>query len=550
MKKKLSIFFMLLLVASTVLAACGGKKEEDKTANEGEKPAQEAPAKEQVLNLLETSEIPSLDSTLATDSVSFRVMNNVFEGLFRLDQNNEPTPGMAESYEVSEDGKVYTFKLRDAKWSNGEPVTANDFVYAWRKALDPNTGAEYAYIMYDIKNAEEVNTGKVPVDQLGVKAVDEKTLQVELKNPIPYFLSLLAFPTFYPQNEKFVKEQGDKYGLEANTTIYNGPFVLSEWKHEQSFQLKKNEQYWDAQTVKLETINFNIVKDVATGVNLYETNKADRVGLSAEFVDKYSSDKNFKTKSEPVLFFIRMNQKNEVLKNVNARKAIAMGFDKEAMVATILNNGSKAANYLVPEGFVTGPNGKDFREENGDLVKFNAEEAKKYWEQAKKELGKDKITLELLNYDSESAKKIGEFLKEQLETNLPGLTVNIKQQPFKQKLDLESKMQYELSFAGWGPDYQDPMTFIDMFVTNGAHNQTGWSNAEYDKLVKDAKTTLLSDLQARWDAMVKAEKILLDEAVIAPMYQRGAAYLEREYVKGIVDHPFGPDNSYKWAYIE
>jgi len=548
-KKKFSLFLVLLLAVTTFLAACGGKKENEAGGKKEEgKPAETK--KEQVLNLLETAELPSMDSALATDAASFRVMNNVFEGLYRLDKDNNPTPGMAESYEVSQDGKVYTFKLRDAKWSNGDPVTANDFVFAWKRVLDPKTAAEYAYIMYDIKNAEEVNTGKLPVDQLGVKALDDKTLQVELKNPVPYFISLTTFPTFYPQNEKFVKSQGEKYGLEANTMIYNGPFVLSEWKHEQSFQLKKNTNYWDANTVKLETINFSIVKDVATGVNLYETKKVDRVGLSAEFVDKYKNDKNFKTKSEPTMFFLRMNQKNEVLKNVNARKAIAMAFDKQGLVDVILNNGSQAANYFVPKGFVKGPNGKDFREENGDLLSTNVEEAKKLWAQAKKELGKDKITLELLNYDTDSAKKIGEYLKEQLETNLEGLTVNIKQQPFKQKLELESKMQYEISFGGWGPDYQDPMTFIDMFVTNGAHNQTGWSNAEYDKLVKDAKTTLLSDLQARWDAMLKAEKILLDQAVIAPLYQRGGAYLEREYVKGIVDHPFGADSSYKWAYIE
>ncbi|WP_044748681.1 peptide ABC transporter substrate-binding protein [Bacillus alveayuensis] len=549
MKKKLSLFLVLLLAVSTFLAACGGKKEENAgSEKQTEKPAETK--KEQVLNLLESSEIPSLDSVLATDAVSFNVMNNVFEGLYRLDKDNKPTPGMAESHEVSEDGKVYTFKLRDAKWSNGDPVTAHDFVYAWRKALDPNTGAEYAYIMYDIKNAEEVNTGKLPVDQLGVKALDDKTLQVELKNPVPYFLSLTSFATFYPQNEKFVKEQGDKYGLEANTTVYNGPFVLSEWKHEQGWTYKKNPNYWDAETVKLETINVNIVKDNATAVNLYETKKADRVGLSAEFVDKYKNDKNFKTELEASLFWLRMNTKNELLSNVKARKAIAMAFDKQGITDVILNNGSVPANYFVPKGFVTGPNGKDFRDENGDLLTTNVEEAKKLWAEAKQELGKDQFTIELLNYDSDSAKKIGEYLKEQLETNLEGLTVNIKQQPFKQKLELESKMQYDLSFSGWGPDYQDPMTFIDLWVTDGAHNQTGWSNAEYDKLVKDAKTTLLTDLQARWDAMLQAEKIVAEEAPVAPIYQRGISYLEREYVKGIVSHQFGADYSYKWAYIE
>ncbi|QNU18109.1 peptide ABC transporter substrate-binding protein [Geobacillus zalihae] len=550
MKKRFSFFLVLLLALSTFLAACGGGKDNNNAqgGQGGEKPAEK---KEQVLNLLETQEIPSLDSALATDQVSFIVLNNVMEGLYRLGKDNKPVPGVAESYTVSEDGKTYTFKLRqDAKWSNGDPVTAHDFVFAWRRVLDPKTKAEYAYIMYDIKNAAAVNTGKLPVDQLGVKALDNYTLQVELENPIPYFISLTVFGTFMPQNEKFVKAQGDKYGLEANTTLYNGPFVLSEWKHEQGWTYAKNPNYWDKDTVKLEKINVKVVKETATMVNLYDTKKADRVILSAEFVDKYKKDKNFHTYLEPSIFWLRMNTKKEPLNNVNARKAIAMAIDKEAMVNTLFNNGSVVANYAVPKDFVTGPDGKDFRDANGDLVSYNVDEAKKLWEQAKKELGKDKFTIELLNYDDDVAKKVGEYLKEQLEKNLPGLTVNIKQQPFKQKLELESNMQYELSFSGWGPDYQDPMTFLDLWTTNNPHNQTGWSNAEYDKLIKDAKTTLLGDLQARWDAMLKAEKILFEEMPIAPLYQRGRAYLQREYVKDIVIHSFGGDYSYKWAYIE
>ncbi|QNU24272.1 peptide ABC transporter substrate-binding protein [Geobacillus zalihae] len=550
MKKRFSLFLVLLLALSTFLAACGGGKDNNNAqgGQGGEKPAEK---KEQVLNLLETQEIPSLDSALATDQVSFIVLNNVMEGLYRLGKDNKPVPGVAESYTVSEDGKTYTFKLRqDAKWSNGDPVTAHDFVFAWRRVLDPKTKAEYAYIMYDIKNAAAVNTGKLPVDQLGVKALDNYTLQVELENPIPYFISLTVFGTFMPQNEKFVKAQGDKYGLEANTTLYNGPFVLSEWKHEQGWTYAKNPNYWDKDTVKLEKINVKVVKDTATAVNLYETKQADRVGLTAEFVDKYKNDKNFHTKLDPSLYWLRMNTKKEPLNNVNARKAIAMAIDTQAMVDTLLNNGSIPAKFTVPKDFVTGPDGKDFRDANGDLVSYNVDEAKKLWEQAKKELGKDKFTIELLNYDDDVAKKVGEYLKEQLEKNLPGLTVNIKQQPFKQKLELESNMQYELSFSGWGPDYQDPMTFLDLWTTNNPHNQTGWSNAEYDKLIKDAKTTLLGDLQARWDAMLKAEKILFEEMPIAPLYQRGRAYLQREYVKDIVIHSFGGDYSYKWAYIE
>lgn len=550
MKKKFSFLLVLLLALSTFLAACGGDKKTEGN-EEGSGAGGSDEKKEQVLNLIESSEIPSMDSTLATDSVSFNVMNNVFEGLYRLGENDEPVLGMAaEEPQVSEDGKTYTFKIRDAKWSNGDPVTANDFVYSWQKALNPDTGAEYAYIMYDIKNAAKVNAGEVPVEELGVKATDDKTLEIQLETPVPYFKALLSFATFYPQNQKFVEEQGDKFGLEADTVVYNGPFTLSEWKHEQSFKLSKNDGYWDAENVKLKEVNFNIVKDTATGVNLYETNKADIAGLSAEFVDKYKSDENFKTRAETSVFFLRLNQGNEVLKNVNARKAIDSAYDKKGMVDVLLNNGSMPAYYLVPKDFVTGPDGTEYREAVGDFGGFDAKKAADYWAKAKEELGKDSIELELLNYDSDSSKKIGEFLKEQLEQNLEGLTVKIKAQPFKQKLELESKGQYDFSFAGWGPDYPDPMTFVDMFVTDGAHNQMGYSNPEYDKKIEQAKGELLDDLDARWQAMVDAEKILFDDQAISPMYQAGVSYLERPYVKNVLRHSFGADNSYKWASIE
>ncbi|WP_421384191.1 peptide ABC transporter substrate-binding protein [Bacillus salacetis] len=561
MKKKFSFLLVLLLALTTFLAACGGNNNAANSGNNGNSgnsgnngggEEETAEAKPQVLNLLETSEIPSMDNSLATDSVSFLVMNNVYEGLYRLGENDEAVLGMAaEEPTISEDGKTYTFKIReDAVWSNGEPVTANDFEYSWKKTLNPDTAAEYAYIMYDILNAEKVNSGELPVDELGVKAVDEKTLEVKLETQVPYFKALLSFATFYPQNEAFVTEQGDQYGLEANTTLYNGPFVLNEWKHEQSFQLTKNADYWESDVVKLEEINFNIVKDTATGVNLYETNKADLVGLSAEFVDQYKGDDNFKTRADTSVYFLRLNQENEVLANVNARKAFDMAWDKQGLVDVLLNNGSIPAYFLVPQDFVYGPDGTDFRETNGNFNETDVEAAKEFWAKAKEEVGFEEASLELLNYDSESSKKIGEYLKEQLESNLDGLTVTISQQPFKQKLDLETKGEYDFSFAGWGPDYPDPMTFVDMFVTDGAHNQMGYSNEKYDQLIEDAKTTLLDDPEARWNAMLEAEKILFEDAAISPMYQRGSAYLERPYVHGILRHAFGADASYKWAYIE
>ncbi|HDR7862312.1 TPA: peptide ABC transporter substrate-binding protein, partial [Bacillus toyonensis] len=455
---------------------------------------------------------------------------------------------------ISEDKKTYTFELRDAKWSNGDSVRAQDFVYAWQRTLDKAIAAEYAFILFDVKNAQKVNKGEVPSDQLGVKAKDDKTLVVELEQPAPYFLELTSFPTFFPLNEKYVKEQGDKYGLEADKLLYNGPFTMSEWKHEQSYQLKKNPNYWDKDAVKLQEINVGIVKETSTGVNLYDSDQADRVILSSEFVDKYKKNKpdEFKTKLDPRMYFLRFNQKNATFKNQKVREAIDLAYDKKGIADVILNDGSLPAYFLVPEKFTTGPDGKDFRTVNKNFrdSKDNAAKAKKLWEEAKKELGQDTITVELLNDDNGSRKKVGDFIKEELEKNLPGIKVNLKQQPYKQKLDLEKKFQYEFSLSAWSPDYPDPMTYIDMFVTGSSFNEMDYSNPKYDDLVAKSKGELLKDDAARWKALAEAEKILIGQDVaISPTYQQSTAYLEKTYVNGIANHTFGGDFSYKWAYI-
>ncbi|KOS26935.1 peptide ABC transporter substrate-binding protein [Bacillus anthracis] len=563
MKKKMKKFTAVVapvLAMSMALTACSGsggeKKSTTTSSNGGERKSEKKYAAKQVLNRTENQEIPTMDTSKTTDTLGSQILGNTMEGLYRLDKDNKPIPAVAKSNTKSEDGKKYTFKLRkDAKWSNGDPVTAKDFVYAWQRAVDPETAAEYAFIVFDIKNAEKINKREIPVAELGVKAIDDNTLEVELEQPVPYFLNLIAFPTFYPLNEKFVKEQGDKYGLEANTTVYNGPFVLNEWKHEQSFQLKKNPNYWDKKTVKLEEINFNIVKDTSTEVNLYETGQIDFTLLTAEFVDKYKKNKEeYGAYTEPSTYFLRLNQKrggqDTPLKNKKLREAIALSIDKKNLANVILNDGSKPADYLVPKGLATGPDGKDFQETFKNGVKQDAKKAAAAWEEAKKELGKDQVTIELLNYDNDNAKKVGEYIKEQFEKNLQGVTVNIKLQPFKQKLKLESEQDYEISFAGWSPDYPDPMTYFDMFERKNSHNQMSYSNPKYDEIITKANRELMTDAKKRWKELGKAEKLLLEEdAALVPLYQTARSYVMKPNVKGIVKHNISPEYSYKWAYV-
>ncbi|TDL96613.1 peptide ABC transporter substrate-binding protein [Macrococcus carouselicus] len=549
MKKKYALLASLMAVSGFTAACSSGGDNNDKDS----KATADSKESKQALKLMSISDIPTLDTSLATDMVAFNVMNQTMEGLYVLDDKDKAAPGVALGEpEKSKDGKTWTIKLNDkAKWSNGDPVTADDFVYSWRRTLDPATGAEYAYIMYDVKNAEDVNLGKKKPEELGVKAIDDHTLQIELNTNVPYFQELLAFGTFYPQNQKFVEKQGKNYGVTAESTLYNGPFFISEWNVEKNYILEPNEQYWDKDKVKLKKIDYQVIKDQQTGVNLYTTGSLDVAQLAAEQVSKYKNQKDFDAQLEARTYFIRFNQdKVPDLKNKNLRLALSKAFDKENYVKNLLNNGSKATNVLTPTEFVLGPDGKDYVDGVKSPLNYDQAEAKKYYEQAKKELGKDKFNFEYLTYDQDTAKKDAEYIKEQIETNLPGVTLTIKQQPFKQKLKLESEQNYELAFGRWGADYPDPMTYVDMFLTDGANNETGWSNKDFDQKVKDAKGPLLDNPEKRWTTLQEAETILLEDAAIAPVYQSGMARLVNPKLKGMVLHKFAGDTSLKEAYME
>ncbi|MGE1130700.1 peptide ABC transporter substrate-binding protein [Bacillus wiedmannii] len=539
MKRKKSHLMVMALVTTLLLTACNNKANKSDTE-----------AKKQVLNVTVSEEIPSLDTAKTMDGTSAHVMQNIFEGLYVLDDQDQPIPAVAKSFKRSEDGKKYTFDLRkDAKWSNGDRVTANDFMFAWKRAIKPETASQYAYMLFHVKNATEINKGTMPLDELGVKAIDDYTLEVELEQPIPYFLQLLALPIYLPQHESFLKEQGKNYALEPSNLIYNGPFVLEKWKHEQEFQLKKNATYWDEKKVKLDEINFQIVKDTMTAVNLYEAGNLDRVPINSQFVDKYKGNKGLHMSSDPGIAMLRFNEKNSALANKKVRQAISFVLNKEDFVSHFINNGAKSASGLVPAGHINEETGKDFRKENGDLSLYDLQNAKKIWEEAKKELGVDEINLEFLTYEQDNAKRMAEYIKGDLEKHLQGLTIQIKQQPFKQKLQLEQTGDYDISMANWGPDYKDPISYLELFTTDNQNNKMNYSNRHYDELIKKAKSDLVLDQKKRWEALQEAERILLEDAAIAPLYQMGSAYVQKDYVKGIEKHQFGGVYTYKNAYI-
>lgn len=558
---------MMLIAVMMIFSACyGGGGEEagnDSEENSGNientdsSNAAEESSGGGTLYMATSGELPTVQTNGNLDGLSQTVMLNIYEGLFRLDENNELTEGMAEDYEMVEnedDSVTYTFNIReDALWSNGDPVTADDFVYAWKRAMNPETFSAHAYIMAPIVNANEIQNPDDEiygqVDELGVEATDEKTLVVELNNNVPYFLELLSNPVMFPQNEEFIASQGDEYGLEPENVISNGPFFLETWNHDQGWVLSKNEEYWDSENVSLDAVNYKVAKDASTEVNLYETGDIDVANLTSEFVDMYAEDEAYTTNINTEVYFMRFNFQNEYLANENIRKALDMSYDKAEAAEGILKNGSIPAYFLVPEEFVTSEDGEDFRAKYGDLNMTNIEEAQNLWEQGLSELGTDSINLELLSYDDDQRKSMAEYMKNQWENNLPGLTVTINQQPNKQKLALEGDQDYDMSFSGWRNDISDPVEFLNVHLSDGPYNWQDFANEEYDSLVKNAQVDF-SDLNQRFEDLQEAERILIEkETAISPIYQSATARLINPAVNNFVAHP---DNtfSFQWVTME
>ncbi|PTI62788.1 peptide ABC transporter substrate-binding protein, partial [Staphylococcus succinus] len=437
------------------------------------------------------------------------------------------------------------------KWSNGDPVTAQNFEYAWKRVVNPKTASEYAYIMYDLKNAEAINTGKKDIDELGVKAVNDHTLKVELNKPIPYISELLAFATFMPQNEKVVNKYGEQYGTTAEKSIYNGPFKVEDWKVEDKIQLVKNKDYWDKKKVHLDRVNYKVLKDQQAGASLYDTGSVDDTLITADQVDKYEGNPGLKKRLLASTFYVKLNRDNvPEFKNKDLRLAISQAIDKEGYVNAVKNNGSSATDGFTSKYTAKSPDGKDFTESIQSPLSYNPKAAKKHYDKAKKELGINNLTFTMNTEDTADAKISAEYIKAQVEKNLPGVTMNIKQLPFKQRINQEHSETFEASLSGWGPDYPDPLTFLSIMTTGNASNNTGWGNKEYDKLIKDANGKLLQKPDERQAAMKKAEEIMLQEAPVAPIYQKGEAHLTNPQVKGLIYHQIGGDTSLKEVRID
>jgi len=545
-KKWLNLGLAVSVLATSALVGCSSSDEASKT---GEDKGSEKKS-EQVLNLNLGEEIPTMDLSKATNAISFTVYANISEGLTRLDKNGKAEAALATSWEVSPDGKTYTFKLREGiKWTNGDPVTAHDFEYSWKRTLNPDTKAEYSFMVAWVKGGAAYNDGSGKVEDVGVKALDDKTLEVKLENPIPFFVEQMAFPIFFPQNKKFVEAAGDKYGTDADKVLSNGPFKLTEWQHEQSAVIEKNADYWDQAKVKLEKVNFVMLKDPNSALNLYESGQLDRTQLTRELVDNYKEKPEFAIQPELTTGYLQYSQKVKALTNKKIRQALTYALDADKYADIVLHNGSVGATAYSPNGISDG-HGGDFRKIGGDLInrKDNGSKAKQLFDEGLKELGLTEFPkLKMVHDDGTDDKKGAEFIKEQWRQKL-GIEIELEPVPYKVRLERGKSRNFEIIVSRWGADYNDPMTFLDMFESKSPFDQPGWINAQYDDLIHKAQAE--PDKKKRMDYLYQAEKILMDEMPIGPLYFRARAFLIKPYVKEFLPRVFGPDYELKYTYIE
>ena len=556
MKKTKAV--LALLMAGTMMlgvVGCGGSS--DTAGTEASASDSASAGSSSDMNVMLETPIESLDPQQATDGTSFEVIADYTDGLMQMDADGQAVPAIAESYDLSDDGLTYTFHLRsDAKWSNGTPVTAADFVFAWQRAVDPAVASEYAYMLSDIgqvKNAAEIIAGEKDKSELGVTAVDDVTLQVELNVPVSYFLSLMYFPTFYPVNEEFFNSCGDTFATSPETTLSNGAFVLDSYEPAATaFHLTKNADYYDAAKVQLSGLSYQVIQDSQQALMNYQTGVLDTTLVNGEQVDQVKDDPEFMTVGAGYLWYVSPNMSAvPELANLNVRLAMTMAIDRDAITADVLKDGSAATYTAVPTEFAAGPDGSDFSGDQSkfsDVCRFDAAAAADYWAKGLEELGITELSLDMVVDADDAPQKVAQVLKEQWETTLPGLTVNLVVEPKKQRVQDMQEGNFQLGLTRWGPDYADPMTYLGMWTTDNSNNYGLWSNADYDAIIAECTTgDLCTDAEGRWARLYDAEQIVMDEAVIYPLYTQCNAEMLSSKVTGVEYHPVALNRVYKNA---
>lgn len=482
------------------------------------------------LNMRNTMEPTSLNTLLATYAYDFTPINAMIECLYRDDENDVPQPAGAETVDISDDKLVYTFHLReDATWSNGDPVVATDYEFAWQQALNPEVASDYAYMLYFIHNAQPYFNGEVEWSEVGVKVIDDYTLEVTLDNPLPYATDLFAFPTLAPINQKFYEEVGaDKYATDAEYFCCNGMYELTEWSHNSQIVFQKREDYWNADAVGPDEIVYKIITDSQAGLNSYLSREIDYTDLDSGEVVQQAEAAGFEVGVKPARssYYLIVNTEDEFMSNQNLRLALAYSIDKQALVDTVYQNDNQPMTSFTPPAIMgaAGADGPSFQEalleERGEMYPGSGdlEKAQEYLQAALEELGctVDELNLSIDCADDSPRRNCATFLQEQWRQNLGIENITVNSMQTKQVSANRQSGDYCMSLGGWSPDYNDAINFLDLWVTDGGNNDSFWSNEEYDNLI--AQATAEADEEVRQQYLFDAEEILAAEMPIIPLY--------------------------------
>ena len=478
------------------------------------------------------TEPSSIDPQITTDIPGGTVDELILEGLLRKDKTGKSVAGIAEKWEKSKDGLVWTFHLRDGvKWSNGDPVTANDFKAGWIRGLNPDTAGSNASMLFVIKNGEKYNAKKVSENEVGIKVIDDKTLQVTLESPIPYFDDLVTFKSFMPLNQKFYNEAKDKYFTEAKYTISNGPYILEKWTHDSELKFKKNPNYWDGANVKTDNVELKIIA-TDSAVNAFKNKEVDVTAVTFEQAKEFAGKPELVKANDGGIYYLLFNTKENVFKNAKVRRAITMAINKEELVNKVLEGSEKLTKTFTPSGIGLNGVSKDFPAEVAtDQPKFNVAEAKKLLAEGLKEEGLSELPrFEILFNDTGSRKAIAEYIQESLRNNL-GANVELDMVSGKERIERTKKRDYQISLQNWTGDFLDPITYLDLFDSTNANNRGDFKNVKYDELTKTVKSS--ADPKVRVPAMIEMEKLISEEQPVTILFQKQKLYLVNPKVKNL-----------------
>lgn len=543
----------LLLVLMLIIAQISGCSKPQTDPKGG---AEEKKDEKSIIKYNIGSDPRSVDPALSSTTNEHVAVNQLFEGLTR--QSSEGiVPGVAKEWTIDKDSNKYTFILRDAQFSNGDPITAEDFVYSWKRALDPRTGAEYAYQLYYIKGAQALNEIDVTVsdaDQkiedalknIGLKAIDEKTLEVTLENLAPYFLSLVAFPTYHPVNKNVVEKNPD-WGTKSDSFVSNGPYKLKDWVHGEKIVLVKNDKYWDKDSVKIDEIDFLMIEQANTELTMWETGQLDITSGDISVSELERLSKEGVLKKQPVIAtrFISMNNKRKPFDDSRVRNALSMALDRESIANNVIKSGSTPAVAYVPIGM---PEGKrDFRDVGGTLIEENIEKAKALLAEAGYPDGKGFPGFEIMISANEKTKAIVDACVEMWKKNLNISNIEVRSVESKIASERRRSYDFDMTFSGWYGDFLDPMTFLELATSKSGQNSMQYSNQEYDKLIEEVNSS--GDENERMDKMHEAEKILMKDMPLMPINVEGSTYLENPKIKGVFRNILNLVD-FKWTYIE